>query len=62
MVTISIPNMKIDGGDTVASCRGLSSDTKPTDGIPINSMFVELDTGDVFYFDGTEWKTFAEEE
>lgn len=54
--------MKIDGGDTVASCRGLSSDTKPTDGIPINSMFVELDTGKVFYFDGTEWKTFAEEE
>lgn len=34
---------------------GLSSDTKPTEGIEVNSLFLELDTGDVYYFDGSDW-------
>lgn len=33
----------------------LSSDTKPTAGIEVNSILYELDTGNYFYFDGT-WK------
>lgn len=38
---------------------GLSTDTKPTDGILTNTLFIELDTGKVKYFDGTEWKDFG---
>lgn len=34
--------------------KGLSSDTKPTD-CDINSIFLELDTGDFYYFNGTTW-------
>ena len=33
---------------------GLSTDTKPTD-CGVNSLFLELDTGDAFYFNGTAW-------
>ena len=35
---------------------GLSTDSKPTVNVEINSMFLELDTGDFYYFDGTEWQ------
>lgn len=34
--------------------KGLSTDTKPTD-CAVNSLFLELDTGYFFYFDGTNW-------
>lgn len=34
--------------------KGLSTDTKPTGCAP-NSIFLELDTGDFYYFDGEEW-------
>ena len=34
---------------------GLSSDTKPTENIEVNSLFFELDTGDAYYFDGSDW-------
>ena len=33
---------------------GLSTDTKPTDAL-VNSLFLELDTGDFYYFDGSDW-------
>lgn len=33
---------------------GLSTDTKPMN-CGINSLFLELDTGKVCYFDGTDW-------
>ena len=36
--------------------KGLSTDTKPTDGIAPNALFLELDTGDFYYFDGTTWQ------
>lgn len=35
--------------------KGLSTDTKPTE-CAVNSMFLELDTGDFYYFDGEEWQ------
>ena len=34
---------------------GLSSDDKPTD-VGVNSLFYELNTKKVYYFDGTTWK------
>lgn len=35
--------------------EGKSTDTKPTTGVGVNSKFLELDTGDFYYFDGSEW-------
>ena len=34
---------------------GLSTDSKPTD-VGVNSLFYELNTKKVYYFDGTTWK------
>ena len=34
--------------------KGLSTDNKPTD-CGINSLFLELDTGDFYYFTGDSW-------
>lgn len=34
--------------------KGLSTDAKPTD-CKVNSLFLELDTGDVYYFTGETW-------
>lgn len=33
---------------------GLSTDEKPTD-VGINSLFLALDTNEMFYFDGEDW-------
>ena len=33
---------------------GLSTDEKPM-GVSENMLFLELDTGDFYYFDGNEW-------
>lgn len=35
--------------------KGLSTDAKPTS-CAVNSIFLELDTGNFYYFDGEEWK------
>ena len=35
--------------------RGLHGDTKPTEGVGLNALFLELDTGDFYYFNGTDW-------
>ncbi len=42
------------GSNVVYEYSGLSSDTKPSD-VPANTLFLELDTGDFYYFDGTDW-------
>lgn len=39
---------------STADYLGLSTDTKP-DNVQINSILLELDTGDFYYFDGEEW-------
>lgn len=38
-----------------ADYMGLSTDEKPINEIPVNTLFLELDTGDFYYYDGTEW-------
>ena len=35
--------------------EGLSTDSKPTENIGVNSKFYELDTNDVYYFTGSAW-------
>lgn len=39
-----------------AEYSGLSTDTKPIEGVDLNALFLELDTNDWYYFDGTEWQ------
>lgn len=39
-----------------AELMGLSTDSKPTTGISINTLFLELDTGKFYYFTGTAWE------
>ena len=36
--------------------RCVHDDTKPTEGIEVNSVAWELDTNKFYYFDGTEWQ------
>lgn len=38
-----------------ANLAGLSTDTKPLD-VAENTIFLELDTGNFYYFDGEEWQ------
>ena len=44
------------------SLLGTSSDVKPTEDIEVNTLFAELDTGDIYYFTGVpgeEWAKFS---
>ena len=41
--------------------RGLSTDTKPTTGIPLYATFLELDTGKLYYWTGSVWGVFLGE-
>ena len=48
------------GGDGfIVDCydwKGLSTDEKPTEGVAVNDLFLELDTLSFYYFDGNEWQ------
>ena len=41
--------------DTYKEYMGLSTDTKPTE-CGVNSLFYELNTKKVYYWNGTTWK------
>ena len=46
--------------DTTWNFLGLSTDTKPTDDIGVNSLFLELDTGNFYFFNGVFISTYKE--
>ena len=54
---MAITNMSNKNGDkgTRFDYMGLSTDSKPTDGIDVNSLFLELDSGYLYYYDGSTW-------
>ena len=54
MVTIS--NSNRHNGFADREFKGLSTDTKPTFEVGTNSLFLELDTGDFYYFTGETWE------
>lgn len=35
--------------------RGKSTDVKPTQNVDNNALYLEVDTGDFYYFNGTNW-------
>lgn len=38
-----------------ADLRCESTDAKPAD-VPVNTLILEVDTGDFYYFDGADWQ------
>mgnify|MGYP001035690635 FL=1 len=42
----------VNSGITIRDYRGKSTDEKPVGRIPNGSSFYEMDTGDVYMFDG----------
>lgn len=61
MVRIIVERM-VEPGKKYIEAAGTSEDIKPSSGIVTGSMFVEVDTGDVFAFDentapgGNPWR------
>ena len=51
---MAITNKLVHATDYV-ELEGLSTDTKPTENIGVNSKFYELDTKNEYYFNGTAW-------
>lgn len=47
----TIESKLIDTNRAYVELAGLSTDTKPTDGLATGSIFTEVDTGTVFFFD-----------
>ena len=45
----------------IVNYMGLSTETKPTEGLATGSLFIELDTGTVYYFnaDTSAWAVFG---
>lgn len=45
----------------IANYFGLSTETKPTESLATGSLFIELDTGTVYYFNeaSTTWAVFG---
>lgn len=41
---------------STANLKGESTDVKPTVDIAYNTLFLELDTEELYYWDGTDWK------
>lgn len=56
MITYNQKNGIPVASNVPTSCelKGLSTDTKPTD-VGVNSLFLELDTGDFYYYTGETW-------
>ena len=57
MITINnIKKFTADNEASIYELCGLSTDNKPTN-VGVNSIFLELDTGDFYYLDDDEtWK------
>lgn len=60
MITVYRENGIANGKDVELEYRGLSTDEKPTENVVNGSVFIEMDTGKVYMFDGegSEWKEF----
>lgn len=48
-------NLTYTSGTGYCEYAGLSTDTKPTEGVGVGSIFLEVDTGKVFIYSGAAW-------
>ena len=61
MIRILVEN-KFDGESKYIEAAGVSTDTKPTSGIVTGSLFLEVDSGDIYAFeegDSPAWNKIA---
>ena len=61
MISITRTGADIKNGNKpILELRGLSTDTKPTENIGNGSVFIEINTGKVYFFDAENslWKEF----
>lgn len=49
----------VTNNGATANLLGLSTDTKPATA-EINTIFLELDTGNFYFFNGTTWQKLGE--
>lgn len=49
-----------DKNNSILEVIGLSTDTKPTENISNGSIFIEMDTGKIYFYDkeNTQWREF----
>ena len=47
--------MAVTNEGSSTNYKGKSTDSKPTTGVELNALFLELDTGDFYYFTGETW-------
>ena len=49
-----------DKNNSILEVIGLSTDTKPTENITNGSIFIEMDTGKIYFYDkeNTQWREF----
>ena len=63
MITNANPAVVLPGvlNQMTAELYGLSSDTKPADNVPNGSVFLEIDTGKIYIFNGADgqWTEFG---
>ena len=59
MITV-LKNIYFDGDARYIEAYGLSTDDKPTDDICNGSMYIEMDSGKVYFYDaaGEAWREF----
>ena len=55
MVTVNSRKKIMGSEDFDYEFKGLSTDDKPTEHVAVNSLFLEVDTLDIYYFDGDTW-------
>lgn len=57
MVRVKDSRIITKEGKRIIEAYGLSTDTKPTDDVLTGSIFIEIDTGNAYFYDeeNTEW-------
>lgn len=62
MITITKEKINLTNeNNSIQTIMGLSTDTKPTDGIINGSMFIEMDTSKIYFYDleNEQWLEFT---
>lgn len=56
---MTILNRDVAGSRDIWIIFGKSDETKPTDGVPENSIYYAWDSDTSYFFDGTSWEAGA---
>ena len=60
-MSITIDKVGGSSNSKHAEILGNSKATKPTDNINVNDIYIELDTLDAYYWDGSQWQVMGED-